>query len=544
MDVTLPALLLLQRVRQADRSALAELEMLAAADSGGGGTHASIALCRALVDLGCSPRAVGLARETLAGLSANADAALLSLAQSALARALLAQGGIAEAADLAFSAESLAVDPMHPLAMHEALLAEAAVFAAAGDYREATMLAEGALAAARDTGPPIAVAECQVALASAAAAAAHESASTGSDDARGHAEQALRVVRSAVALTAGAGTPYWHAEASAAQVRTLLLVGDIGGAEQASAALRAHVAPLSVARLDRLAALCTAEVALVTGGHQAAVAAAAEALAEATRDADEACIGAAEALLAEALAQSGDLVRAQSALQACLATARKRRFGALGDLTRRLRDLVNERERARQELRVRRDEVVELKQAASELARRTEALIEAGQRDGLTDLASRARFDQVLPQLMEAARLALQPFALALIDIHRLKDINDTLGRTAGDTVLKRLAEVLRAQLRGSDLAARYGGDELVLLLGRIGGPEQAHQVCARLQAAFAREDWLRTLGISEVRADVGIAMLRSADTAESLRSRVEQALIRARGYGPGSIAIAPAVDL
>ncbi|UVW27206.1 diguanylate cyclase [Massilia sp. H6] len=86
--------------------------------------------------------------------------------------------------------------------------------------------------------------------------------------------------------------------------------------------------------------------------------------------------------------------------------------------------------------------------------------------DGLTELANRRRFDDIYECEWQRARRSAQPLSLALLDIDSFKQFNDHYGHAAGDRVLRAVARLAAAGMRGAaDLAARYGGEELVLLM-------------------------------------------------------------------------------
>jgi diguanylate cyclase (GGDEF)-like protein len=247
--------------------------------------------------------------------------------------------------------------------------------------------------------------------------------------------------------------------------------------------------------------------------------------------------------LADASEATGDYEGAARALRRALELTRVQRE-VPRDLLVQMRDALSDEARARSELSHRRSEVTELREAAAELARRTEALIEAGHRDKVTGLASRARADEWLPQLMDAAKFAHQAMAVALIDIDHLKAINDGFGPTVGDRVLQRVADLTRGQLRESDFAARYGSDEIVLFLPRVGGRDPARQVAERVVAAVGRTDWRELSAELKVAVNVGVALLVSQDSPESLRARAEQALIASRKAGVNKVEFAAAPDL
>ena len=98
-------------------------------------------------------------------------------------------------------------------------------------------------------------------------------------------------------------------------------------------------------------------------------------------------------------------------------------------------------------------------------ARREEELKKAATTDGLTGLANRATFDAFLAEELAQATGTKRPLALVMIDIDRFKSVNDTHGHPAGDAVLRHLGKLLSSTAQELDLAARYGGEEMALVL-------------------------------------------------------------------------------
>ena len=105
-------------------------------------------------------------------------------------------------------------------------------------------------------------------------------------------------------------------------------------------------------------------------------------------------------------------------------------------------------------------------QFAEKLSAANDSLARLSVQDGLTGLANRRRFDAFLAEQVALARRNKLPLALVLIDIDTFKDYNDRYGHLAGDECLKRVASALQSKCRRpADLAARYGGEELALVL-------------------------------------------------------------------------------
>jgi len=117
-------------------------------------------------------------------------------------------------------------------------------------------------------------------------------------------------------------------------------------------------------------------------------------------------------------------------------------------------------------------------------AQQMEQLRVLADQDPLTGLPNRRAFMRDLEHEVERARRYGRPLTLAIGDVDRFKQINDTLGHPAGDRALCAVADTLRAGLRGTDGAYRLGGDEFALLLPET-TYEEAGEVVRRLYVAF-----------------------------------------------------------
>ena len=151
--------------------------------------------------------------------------------------------------------------------------------------------------------------------------------------------------------------------------------------------------------------------------------------------------------------------------------------------------------------------------------------------DGLTGLANA---ELLRAEILVAASSTKHPGATALlfVDLDDFKSINDTLGHEAGDQVLVRSAQRIRAHLRDEDLAARMGGDEFAVLLYDVAA-SHANDVAERLTKALARP--VMVSGIAIVcRASVGLAMATSPEDHDTLLHRADTALYAAKAGGKG----------
>jgi diguanylate cyclase (GGDEF)-like protein len=119
------------------------------------------------------------------------------------------------------------------------------------------------------------------------------------------------------------------------------------------------------------------------------------------------------------------------------------------------------------------------------------------------------------------------PLSLVVIDVDHFKDVNDTAGHPAGDAVLREVGAALVANTKASDLAARFGGDEFVVLLPDCSGVD-AIRVAERLRAAVAREVAAVPITVS---AGVGETPANAGDN-EQLVAAADAALYAAKREG------------
>lgn len=118
------------------------------------------------------------------------------------------------------------------------------------------------------------------------------------------------------------------------------------------------------------------------------------------------------------------------------------------------------------------------------LARREKRLRDLAQLDSLTGLANRRHFELALTRALAGVLRTGEPLALVVVDVDGLKRLNDQQGHHAGDAAIVLVADALRQTCRGSDLCARWGGDEFVLLAPHTNG-EQAGVLLERIQRAI-----------------------------------------------------------
>lgn len=163
--------------------------------------------------------------------------------------------------------------------------------------------------------------------------------------------------------------------------------------------------------------------------------------------------------------------------------------------------------------------------------------------DGLTGIANRRRFDEVLENEWTRAMRSEQPLALLMIDVDWFKKYNDHYGHQAGDECLRRVATVLTENIRrGGDLVARYGGEEFAVI-----APATDPQAAFRMACTLCQD--IHGLGLAHVLSEfdsvsisIGVAVFVAGqgEAAAGLVRRADEALYRAKLEGRNRAILSP----
>ncbi|WP_133179856.1 diguanylate cyclase [Shewanella decolorationis] len=154
--------------------------------------------------------------------------------------------------------------------------------------------------------------------------------------------------------------------------------------------------------------------------------------------------------------------------------------------------------------------------------------------DPLTKLYNRHYFNR---QFVHDNRLTLSPessICLVMIDIDFFKEINDTLGHSIGDSILKELSEVLQHCVRESDVVARWGGEEFVILCHQT-SVDAVKSLCQRI--AFAIKEY-QFSGDVQLTCSFGIAKLAANEPMQSCFERADKALYQAKALGRNQVCV------
>ncbi|MEO6929088.1 MAG: GGDEF domain-containing protein [Casimicrobiaceae bacterium] len=157
--------------------------------------------------------------------------------------------------------------------------------------------------------------------------------------------------------------------------------------------------------------------------------------------------------------------------------------------------------------------------------------------DQLTELLNRRGLDRQFEIELARSTRTAQPLCVCLLDIDDFKRINDTHGHQVGDQALVHLAQVLRQAVRPSDVVARFGGEEFVILLPSTRAKE-AESVMARMQRDLTRRYFLHRNERLLVTFSAGVTEGAPGETADELMSRADRALYQAKQSGKNRVIV------
>lgn len=144
--------------------------------------------------------------------------------------------------------------------------------------------------------------------------------------------------------------------------------------------------------------------------------------------------------------------------------------------------------------------------------------------DPLTELLNRRSFERELKRSVAYVKRYGVSAALIFLDLDGFKPVNDRHGHAAGDAVLKAVAAALVRQVRASDVVARIGGDEFVVLLWNVSGPEATAKAAALEQTIYSTPvQWGSSTLV--VAASAGVALIGALDAPADLLARADAAM-------------------
>ena len=171
-------------------------------------------------------------------------------------------------------------------------------------------------------------------------------------------------------------------------------------------------------------------------------------------------------------------------------------------------------------------EIAQLRAEVLRLQDQVHQLDELAHQDSLIELPNRRGFMRRLDETIERVRRYEENAAMLFIDLDGLKLINDSFGHKAGDEALIQVARLLVSGVRRSDCVARIGGDEFAILLTHA-SEEIATDTANRLADEIASCDFMHDGDALPLSVAIGVAMVSTADDAESVMARADEEMYK-----------------
>ena len=154
--------------------------------------------------------------------------------------------------------------------------------------------------------------------------------------------------------------------------------------------------------------------------------------------------------------------------------------------------------------------------------------------DLLTQIYNRVKFNQVFTEAIDKALIFDEIFSLILFDIDHFKKINDTLGHNVGDKVLFELARVVNMKIRKTDIFARWGGEEFIIV-AKHANKQQAGKIASTLRGYIDNHNFGDSLHIT---CSFGVTEFKASDSKISIFKRVDSALYEAKDAGRNCVIV------
>ncbi|HEY7459812.1 MAG TPA: GGDEF domain-containing protein [Xanthobacteraceae bacterium] len=203
---------------------------------------------------------------------------------------------------------------------------------------------------------------------------------------------------------------------------------------------------------------------------------------------------------------------------------------------------TKEVEQANQSLQKR---LVDSREEISVLQENLETVRNESLTDPLTTLANRKFFEESIKQFVDEANGNDMPLSVILTDIDHFKKFNDTYGHLTGDQVLRLVAIALKQNVKGHDVAARYGGEEYVVLLPKTALMAAVTVADHIRRAVMGKELMRRSTGetLGRVTISLGVAAWRKGDTVATLLERADGCLYAAKRAGRNCVVAETALE-
>jgi polar amino acid transport system substrate-binding protein len=154
--------------------------------------------------------------------------------------------------------------------------------------------------------------------------------------------------------------------------------------------------------------------------------------------------------------------------------------------------------------------------------------------DALTGLYNRHKLDELFDLEMYSMQKKENPLCMAIVDIDFFKKINDTYGHEIGDVVLVGLSNFLLQQLRSTDIIARWGGEEFVLLLNSV-NIDNAYNIVDKIREKLSQKEFDK---VGKVTISAGVTNITQKDSFTSAFARADKALYQSKKDGRNRVTL------
>lgn len=203
----------------------------------------------------------------------------------------------------------------------------------------------------------------------------------------------------------------------------------------------------------------------------------------------------------------------------------------LGDLMKDTRGMQLDMIRSHDELALAHKQVKEAEEKIRQLEMELDQVSELVHEDHLTGTLNRRGMEDAFGRELSRADRLTAPMCVSLMDIDHFKRLNDTYGHDAGDEALVHLVQVTREALRPTDVIARFGGEEFVIILPDT-GMDEAVKVMTRVQRHLTKNFFMHDNQRLLITFSAGVALRGEGEGAESMISRADKALYQAKEAG------------
>lgn len=159
-------------------------------------------------------------------------------------------------------------------------------------------------------------------------------------------------------------------------------------------------------------------------------------------------------------------------------------------------------------------------------------ILEMATHDTLTGLPNRTLLDDRLQLALVQAKRKANKLAVLMLDMDNFKKINDSMGHSTGDELLKAVSHRMQETIRESDTVSRFGGDEFIILLPEISGSEEASEIAQRLVKSF-HEPFLLSKGLTRISVSIGISIYpQHGNNSQDLLLHADTAMYEVKEHG------------